>query len=126
MGADGMIGQSPLGRQVLASLGGVAQVVTFSATATPGDYAQLARQVVPAAQAGDVIAQSLMQEGAAFIISALGALGFKAGNRLCLSGGVGPHYAPYLPDTFTSNLAPPAGNALQGAFTLAHRAALAG
>ena len=126
MGADGMIEQSPLGRQVLADLGGVAQVVSFSAAAAPGDYAQLARQVVPAAQEGDVIARALMQEGAAFISSALAALAFKPGDRLCLSGGVGPHYAPYLPKTFTRHLTPPAGNALQGAFTLAGRAATAG
>jgi glucosamine kinase len=125
MGEDGMIAQSPLGTQVLAEIGGAAKAMIFSASAAPGDYAALARQVIPAAQDGDEIGLALMQEGAAFIVSALGVLGFAAGDRLCLSGGVGPHYAPYLPEPFTRHLTPPAGNALQGAFTLAGRAALA-
>ncbi|MFT6675150.1 MAG: glucosamine kinase [Sulfitobacter sp.] len=125
MANDGMIPQTDLIRDILRDMGGVTDIVKFSIKAQPGDFAQLARRVVAAATAGDALALGLMQDGAAFIQTALAALDFQDGDRLCLGGGVGPHYAPYLAPELTRNLTPPEGNALQGAFNLARRAALA-
>ena len=60
-----------------------------------------------------------MNKGARHLSESLDALGFLAGDTLCLSGGLGPHYAAYLAPAYTQNLIPERGNALDGAFQLA-------
>lgn len=122
---EGLIAHSDLTRNALASKGGLIGAVHFSATATPGDYAQLARGVIAAAQDGHPLALSLMRDGAAYLELALNTLGFAEGDVLCLAGGVGPHYAPHLPPHMTRHLRPPQGSALDGAFALALQAARA-
>ena len=41
------------------------------------------------------------------------------GGLLCLSGGVGPHYAPYLDPDWQARLVTAEGTALEGALALA-------
>ncbi|MFP7570284.1 BadF/BadG/BcrA/BcrD ATPase family protein [Marivita sp. S2033] len=94
-------------------------IVTFSMSARPRDYAALAPDIVRAAQAGDGIARSMMLKGAEYLKQGLARLGFRPGDRLCLTGGVGPHYAPFLPDDYLSGQTASKGSALDGAFTLA-------
>ena len=95
----------------------------FSLTAQPGDYAAFAPKVIAAAEAGDRHAQALMQEGAAYYLRALKALDFAPGDPLCLLGGIGPHYARYLPEDHLSGLIAARGTALDGAFHLVCKAA---
>ena len=100
-------------------------IVAFSQTATPADYARLAPHIVDAAQAGDPTAKEIMEQGADYIASALAALGYTKGNPLCLTGGIGPQYATYLPRAMQQAVIPATGTALDGAFALA-RAMLSG
>lgn len=124
--ADGISAHSDLTRTVLAQFGTQAGVMHFASDATPGGFGAFARQIVPAAEAGDAQARALMQEGADYVAKGLAALGFQRGDALCLSGGVGPHYAPYLPKDVTENLVEAFGSNLEGAFALARDAAVGG
>lgn len=120
---DGITPTSVLSQRLLDKFGGAAGIVQFSLRAKPGDFATLAPDVVQAAATGDSIGIPLMQAGASYLERALSALEYRAGDILCLSGGVGPHYAKYLPDMMTTNLVPAQGRAVDGAFALAQRAA---
>ncbi|GLQ25692.1 BadF/BadG/BcrA/BcrD ATPase family protein [Sulfitobacter pacificus] len=110
---------SDFSRTVCAAKGGLMGIVQFSSTANPAAYATLARELINAAAAGDAIALTLMAEGAVYLETALNTLGFKPGDHLVLTGGVGPHYAAYLPETLVRNVHPPKGSALEGAFAMA-------
>ncbi|CAN0599943.1 unnamed protein product, partial [Ectocarpus sp. 12 AP-2014] len=94
-------------------------IVAFSMSAKPGDYAAFAPDVVSAADSGDASGQAFMAKGANYLIRGLNALGFQPGDTLCLSGGVGGHYARYLPASILSGNIGPRGTALDGAFHLA-------
>lgn len=123
---DGLVDHSPLSREICARYGDGNELVIFSNSAKPSDYAKFAPEIVDAADRGDAMAQSLLDEGRQYVESGLSALGFQSGDALCLSGGLGPRYAPYLSKPYLQNLREPLGNALQGAFSLAHRVAVAG
>lgn len=73
-----------------------------------------------AAEAGDPEGRVLMQAGADYIRAALTALGHRPDQPLCLLGGVGRHYAPYLSGLVSQ---PPLLPAVSGALILAARAA---
>ena len=118
---EGLEAQTNLTRTVADRLGGVEGVFKFSNGAVPGKYAKFAPEIFEAGKAGDPFASAVLQEGACYIDKGLTALGFRQGDVLCLSGGVGPHYAPYLPAAYRDNIHPPQGNALQGAFALAQQ-----
>ncbi len=122
---DGLAAHTPLSRDTLASFGGRDAIVEFSATARPHQYATHAPDIMAAATQGDAIAQEIVTMGAAYIERALAALEFQTGDVLCLSGGLGPHYASFLSAALTENLQPPQGTALEGAFALALKAAAA-
>lgn len=118
---DGLVAMTDLLRQVADRTGGERpQMVAFSLAARPADYAALAPLVVAAAEAGDAEGRALMQAGADYIRAALATLGHDKGEPLCLLGGVGRHYAPYLPGL---SARPPQLPAVSGALILAARAA---
>jgi glucosamine kinase len=121
---DGLIDHSPLSRDVCARYGDGNALVIFSNSAKPGDYAKFAPEIIDAADNGDTVARSILDEGRQYVESGLDALGFNPGDALCLSGGVGPRYAKYLTAPYLQNLREPKGNALHGAFSLAHRVAV--
>lgn len=118
---DGLTDPSDLTRVVNDEFDGPAGIVAFSVTATPAAYAVLAPRVCDAADAGDSNAAALMAMGAEYVEAALNALGWSADETLCLIGGVGPRFAPYLSPALSNALAPPLGNALDGALHLAAR-----
>ena len=97
------------------------EIVRFAAGATPRDYATLAPKIVEAANAGDLWGLTIMKEGADYLVQALSTLGFLPGDALCLTGGVGPHYAPYLPAEALRGRVSSRGGSLDGAFQLAAR-----
>ncbi len=115
---DGMATGSPLLERVLEQQGGLPAAVFFSLRAVPADYGRLARQVVEAA-GEDPAARDLMQAGADWILRALAALEREAGEPVCLIGGIGPHYAPFLPEEVRAALVAPEGSPLDGALRLA-------
>ncbi|WP_187429742.1 Glucosamine kinase GspK [Roseobacter fucihabitans] len=94
-------------------------ISSFASAARPGDFAKFAPDVIAAGKGGDPAARTILQEGADHLEACLTRLGFRAGDRLCLKGGVGPHYADYLPPVFLTNRVEPRGSALDGAFRLA-------
>lgn len=117
---DGMEPFTPLTEACFAGLGrDPRNLVAFAATARPADYAGFAPEIIAAAAAGDAVGLALMQQGAAYLTRALEVLGFVPSEALCLTGGVGPHYAPYLPPPVRSAVVAPKGQAVDGALTLA-------
>lgn len=94
-------------------------IVAFSMAAKPGDFATLAPDVIAGARALDPWGQAIMNQGADHLMRCLTRLGFLPGDTLCLTGGVGPHYADYLTAEFLSGRTESRGSALDGAFQLA-------
>lgn len=114
---DGVGVHTPLTQSLLAEFDrDPAKITAFSLNATPADYAQFAPQV---AHSNDPLARDLMTQGADYLARALTALGFRPGEPLCLTGGLGPAYRTYLPDSAFQD---PKGTALDGAFHLARQA----
>ena len=120
---DGIVKASALSQRMLEKFDGAAGIVQFSLKAQPRDFATIAPDVIETASAGDAVGTWLMKRGADYVDSALRALAHQPGDILCLSGGVGPHYAPYLSSDHTQNLTPPRGRAVDGAIALAVQAA---
>ena len=117
---DGLRGPTGLGDEILSDHGhDPARVIGFARDARPVDFAALAPRIIAAAQQGDRLAQDLLNEGADYIARALGILGWRADEPLCLAGGLGPAYAPYLAPALQACLRPAQGNALDGALYLA-------
>ncbi len=124
LAVDGLRGQSALGQAIMARHGDdPGEIIAFARTARPSDFATLAPELVAAAGVGDTIARELMAEGAAWLTAALAAIGWSSPEPLCLTGGLGPAYAPYLPAGHQALLIAPQGSALDGALALAERAA---
>lgn len=122
---DGLAEHSDLTRTLFAKFDDDPNaIVAFSMSAKPRDYAAFAPVVVAGAGCGDTWGQTLLAKGADYLIGGLRVLGFKSGETLCLFGGVGPHYAPYLPAEFLGGQSEPRGTALDGAFQLAKSSAL--
>lgn len=118
---DGLVPMTGLLQDVAGQAGGDRpQMVAFSLTARPADYAALAPLVLAAAAAGDAEGRRLMLAGADYLRTALARLGHTAAAPLCLLGGVGPHYANDLSEYPQQ---PPRLPAVSGALMLAARAA---
>lgn len=119
---DGVIAQSDLTRYLLDHFGGnPVELVQFAKEARPSDIAAFAPKIVDAARNNDANGIALMREGAEYLMDCMKAAQFKPGTALCLTGGLGPHYAPYLSEDLRASLQPPEGTALDGAFHLAQR-----
>jgi len=119
---DGLVAPSPLSERVLARLGGAAAgVVEFATSAAPEDFGTFAPDIVTAALGNDPIARSLMNAGAAYISDGLRALNWQTDEPVCLTGGVGPHYMPYLQQDVRNAIKVPKGSGLDGALILAAR-----
>jgi len=115
---DGLAPHSDLTRALLDRFDtSPRQIVDFGFSASPGDFAALAPDIIAAAQNGDETARRIMTKGAAHITDTLRRMGRPDDMALCLVGGVASHYAPYLPDDLP--LTDAAGTALDGAIALA-------
>lgn len=116
---DGRRAPSELAEMLLEEFGGAAGVVRFAGGAHPAEFGQLAPRVTAQGRAGDALARAIMAAGAAEIARSLPQIGWAPGRRICLTGGIGPEFAPYLPDAMRADLAEPAGTPLSGALSLA-------
>ena len=117
---DGLASHSDLTRALFAEFQNDPNaIVDFSMSAKPGDYGTFAPIIVSSAYEGDVWGKEIMSRGGDYLQRGLNALGFQPGDTMCLSGGVGPHYAPFLPIETLSGRVKPRGTALDGAFQLA-------
>jgi glucosamine kinase len=101
----------------------IARIIAFAIAARPADIAELGPDVMDAADQGDPLAQALIGEGVAYVTAGLAAIGWRAGDALCLTGGLGARYGRYLPPDLAASLAAVRGTALDGALQLASEAA---
>lgn len=116
---DGLGQTTPLIEEIMATRGDSAAIVEFAASAKPAEFGHYAKLVSRHAAEGDTQAVSLMTAAADHIATSLADLGFLPGQALCLTGGIGPVYAPYLPKTLQAALVTPVGTPLEGALALA-------
>ncbi|MEM7489830.1 MAG: BadF/BadG/BcrA/BcrD ATPase family protein, partial [Pseudomonadota bacterium] len=118
---DGLAAPSDLTRALLARFDGDSTaIVAFAREARPADYAALAPDVFDAAEAGDANATRLVERGASYLNACIAASELRDGDVLCLTGGLGPRYAPHLNER--ARLRPPQGTALDGALAMARAA----
>ncbi|MFA8387843.1 MAG: BadF/BadG/BcrA/BcrD ATPase family protein [Pelagibaca sp.] len=118
--ADGLAPTSPLVAELLARFDNDAgQMIAFARIAPPAEYAQFAPLIFEAAQSDDPNACSLIIEGAAYLNLCLGTADLEGDDVLCMGGGLGPRYAPWLDVRYQSRIAEPEGTALDGAVRLA-------
>lgn len=96
-------------------------MIAFARDATPADYAQFAPSVFDAANENDPHALDLIDEGAAYLRLCLASADLAQDDVLCMTGGLGALYAPWLDQAHQVRLAEPLGTALDGALHLARR-----
>ncbi|WP_282119038.1 BadF/BadG/BcrA/BcrD ATPase family protein [Ruegeria atlantica] len=116
---DGIQVTSDLTQKLLDDFGGSAGIVEFAGRATPTEFGALAPMVTTAAVSGDDVARKIMQAGATYIADMAARLGWQPEVAICLTGGISPHYAHYLPAAMQSEIRPPSGEPLAGALALA-------
>jgi glucosamine kinase len=116
---DGRLAASQLSERLLAEFGDASGIVRFAGSARPSEFGALAPLVTDLAGQGDAIAEQIMRQGADEIARGLRHLGWSPGQVVCLTGGIGPHYIPYLPADLRADLAEREGEPLDGAISLA-------
>ncbi|SMR82094.1 glucosamine kinase [Aliiroseovarius halocynthiae] len=116
---DGIREHSDLSRHFLETFKGSAGIVAFAAPARPVDFGALAPTITAYAEQGDALALQVMQDAVKVITDLLPVLGWTPDMALCLTGGIAPQYAPYLPARMQACIIPPAGEPLTGALLLA-------
>lgn len=122
---DGLQGETDLTGDVFRQFGHAAsEIVAFSLRADPAEFAELAPLVVEAAKAGDRVGEKLMREGRDYLVRTIDRLGWQDRERLCLIGGVAPHYQDYLPENIARSVVSAKGTSLDGALQLAADVAL--
>lgn len=117
--ADGLVPASPLSRRLLKDFEDTAGIVRFAGAARPADFGTLAPLVTQYAAEGDALARQVMRMGAEEIAQGLPRFGWTPALPICLTGGIGPHYRPYLPDAMQACVTAPEGEPLDGAIWLA-------
>ncbi|WP_204115316.1 BadF/BadG/BcrA/BcrD ATPase family protein [Shimia biformata] len=120
---DGLRPETAMTSHFLATLDGSAGIVRFAATATPTAFGKLAPTVTEHAVKGDALAVAVMQAGADYAVETAARMGWTQGVPLYLTGGIGPHFAPYLPADMQSQIRQPLGVPLDGAIALAREVA---
>lgn len=119
---DGIGEASALTREIMAVFrDNPEDLVEFTVAAKPGDYGGFAPKVFDYAAEGDVVARSIVGKAVADVEGALGALGLREGDVLCLLGGLAGFYAPLLAARYQPLLREPRGDALLGAVRMAAR-----
>lgn len=116
---DGLIEGSELTASLLKEFDGAAGIVRFAATASSGELGQIAKTVTQLAQQDDPVAITVLKEGATQIGDYITGMGWRDGDPLCLTGGLGPHYQAWLPATIKDCVRSPIGEPLEGAIDLA-------
>lgn len=98
-----------------------ANLIAYARSATPADFATYAKDVMAAAKQDDPQAVEIATEAATYLSQSLETANFSKEDRLCLTGGLGPLFAQWLPRAAQSQLTEPKGTALDGALALARQ-----
>ena len=97
------------------------RVVAWQSSAKPAHYGELAPLVFENARAGDAEAVAILHTAVADVAVLAERLLAADAPRLSLLGGLAVPLSPWLPESLTSRLSPPAGDPLAGALLLARR-----
>lgn len=116
---DGLRPPSTLANHLVTQFGDAPGIVDFAASASPADFGQLARSVTNHAAKGDPLAREVMQAGADALADTLSRLGWRPGTGICLTGGIGPEFAPFLSADMQQDLTTAKGTPIYGAVSLA-------
>lgn len=116
---DGRRESSALADAIFEEFGSAPDIVHFAASASPKEFGDVAPMVTEMARDEDVLAIRIMRSGAFDIARSLPPIGWVPGLVICLTGGIGPQFAPYLPEKMQVEIAPPYGEPLTGALALA-------
>ena len=121
---DDRIAWTPLLRELFADFSNDPHaIVVWTATASPREFGAFAPRVADYARNDDPVAIELMRTAAAHIDSLAARLIALGVPQLALVGGLAAALQPWLGLETTSRLIQPAGDAVQGALTLARAAA---
>lgn len=121
---DGRIQGSAMTTEVLDRFHGSAgEIVDWTASATPADFAAFAPLVLDHAIAGDEIAELIVQESARRIDGMIRTLFELGAPHCCLMGGVAARIRDWLAASIRARLREPLGDALDGAILLAQKRA---
>ncbi|WP_299947729.1 BadF/BadG/BcrA/BcrD ATPase family protein [uncultured Ruegeria sp.] len=110
---------SVMAEDLLSRFGDAAGVVKAASGMSPTDFGALAPVVTLHAGRGDELAVSIMDASTRYLAGQMEAMGWVPGQSICLTGGIGPHYAAYLPEVMQQDLTKPLGDPLDGAIALA-------
>ena len=102
-------------------MGGPQAIMQFAARATPAEFAELFPVLLD--EGTSPSAREILRLGARYITKGFRLLGWQEGERLCLSGGVGPSYTKILSEEMRICLSAPCSIAPDGALALAARVA---
>lgn len=91
----------------------------FAHDAVPGQFARYAPLVFEHADQGDPVALRVLKQAAAEVDESLRVVLEGTDRHLCLLGGLGPLYEPWLADEHRKCVQPPVGDPLSGATKLA-------
>lgn len=120
---DGLLQPTPLIEKVMAVAGNNRKDLTlWSETATPKDFAQFAPAVFQCAASGDVLAMTIVIEGAQAISNLGRALVASGARQLCLLGGLSQVYLSYLDADVRRALVAAKADAVDGAILMARKA----
>lgn len=120
---DGLHTSSPLVDAVFQTFNkDPINIVAFAHAASPDAFAELAPQIIEAAEAGDRVGTELMTSGARYLERALAAMDPTNTMVICLTGGLGKPYENWLSSDVAERLIAPKGTALDGALHLAQAA----
>jgi glucosamine kinase len=103
-----------------------AKIVSFAASATPAQYAELAPLVFEYASRQDSLAVELVQEAAEAAVRIIDRLIAGGASAISLIGGLAEPLAPWLPSRLRSFLAAPQSDPLDGAILMARQAVQSG
>ena len=110
---------SELTEKILRDSDGATGIVRFAGSAGPLEFGALAPLVTAFAKRDDAVAQAIMGKGAQHIAEVLPKIGWKSGLPICLTGGLGPEFKPYLPANMRTDIIEPIAAPLDGALMLA-------
>jgi glucosamine kinase len=103
-----------------------AKIVSFAASATPAQYAELAPLVFEYASRQDSLAVELVQEAAEAAVRIIDRLIAGGASAISLIGGLAEPLTPWLPSRLRSFLSAPQSDPLDGAILMARQAVQSG
>jgi len=119
---EGVAEPTPLTRTLMARFDNdPEQVVNWADRAQPCDYGAFAPLVFEHVEHGDATATMLLREAAEDLTRMIHRLLGTGVGRLCLLGGLAQPIFPWLPPSVRAALAPPKGDAMDGAILMARR-----